>query len=111
MPYTLLARMPFGAENLYMRILALLLLSLGMIGCARREVVVVERPARPGWTELGERVVDGNYDHDVIEVGAGAGRWNKLMFIVEHHAIEIFDVKVVLGDGSRYDIPTRFRFA
>jgi hypothetical protein len=85
-------------------------------GPPRREVVVVERPRREvvvertGWTMLGERTVDGNFDHDTIQVGAIEGRFNKLMFAVEHHAVEIFDVKIVFGDGSVYDIPTRLVF-
>jgi hypothetical protein len=85
-------------------------------GRPRREVVVVERPRREvvvertGWTMLGERSVDGNYDHDTIQVGAIEGRFDKLMFTVEHHSVEIFDVKIVFGDGSVYDIPTRLVF-
>ncbi len=83
---------------------------VAMAGCTKR-VVVVDRPAqRPGWTLLGERTVDGSYDHDAIEVGAGEGRWNRLMFAVEHHAVEIFDVRVHFGDGSSFDIPTRLAF-
>jgi hypothetical protein len=94
----------------------------GALGCAtKREVVVVERPqprralveqrpVRPGWTMLGERSVEGNYDQDTIQVGPSEGRFNKLLFAVEHHAVEIFDVKVVFGDGSIYDVPTRLTF-
>lgn len=97
----------------------LVLLIVGFLGCApKREVVVVERPPprrevvveRTGWTMLGERTVDGSYDHDTIHVGAIEGRFNRLMFAVEHHAVEIFDVKIVFGDGSVYDVPTRLVF-
>jgi hypothetical protein len=100
-------------------IYAALTLVIGLAGCApKREVVVVERPrrefverqARPGWTMLGERTVEGNYDHDTIQVGASEGRFNRIMFAVEHHAVEIFDVKIVFGDGSTFDVPTRLVF-
>jgi hypothetical protein len=103
-----------------MKILHTLLALVTLAACApKREVVVVERPrrdvvverpARPGWVMLGERTVDGNYDHDVIDVGAQEGRFNHIMFVVEQHAVEIFDVKVTFGDGSRHDVPTRLVF-
>lgn len=98
------------------RLSYVLILCLGF-GCAPREVVVVRpgpppvAPApHPGWRLLGERTVNGNYDHDVIPVGAGDGRFHELMFVVEHHAVEMFDVRVTFGDGASFDVPTRLVF-
>src|ERR1700759_4729331 len=94
-----------------LRLFLILSLALSALtACATHETVVV-RTARPGWTLLGERTVDGNYDHDVIEVGGSAGRFHQLMLTVEHHGIEMFDVKVVFGDGERFDVPTRLHFS
>ena len=98
-----------------------LLFCLGF-GCAPREVVVVRPGPRPlppppvavapaphpGWVMLGERTVNGSYDHDVIAVGDG--RFRELMFVVEHRAIEMFDVRVTFGDGEVFDVPTRLVF-
>jgi len=101
-------------------LIALIGTTVGLGACtARREVVVVERPAprppvevveRNGWFMLGDRVVEGNYDHDTIHVGGREGRFNRLVFEVENHAVEIFDVRVTFGDGSFFDVPTRLVF-
>src|SRR5215831_7496981 len=92
-------------------------ISMGLAACAaRREVVVVEKPVprhdvayveRTGWVMLGERTVEGNYDHDAIQVGEREGRFNRMAFRVENHSIEIFDIKVTFGDGSTFDVPSR----
>lgn len=83
-------------------------------GCAhhpveRREPRVVEAP-RGDWVRLGERWVDGTHDRDVIPVGAREGRYRQIMFVVEHSALEMYDVVVTFGDGERFSPPTRHVF-
>jgi hypothetical protein len=97
--------------------LLLLLVSTGVMagaGCAhkspeRRETHVVEGP-RGDWVRLGERWVDGTHDRDVIPVGAREGRYRQLMFVVEHSALEMYDVIVTFGDGERFSPRTRHVF-
>jgi hypothetical protein len=62
------------------------------------------------WELLGRREVDFGVDHDVIEVGRIEGRFRVLRFVVHGGAIEMYDVRVVLGDGDSYRPATRFVF-
>jgi hypothetical protein len=62
------------------------------------------------WTKLGERWVDGVRDRDVIAVGAGEGRYRRIMIVVEHSALEMYDVVVNFGDGSHFSPTTRHVF-
>lgn len=96
--------------------LSLLLVLVAGMSCAhktaehqegRHERAVV---ARADWTRLGERWVDGTHDRDVIAVGARDGRFRRIMLVVEHSALEMFDVVVTFGDGSRFSPPTRHVF-
>src|SRR5450756_1877131 len=62
------------------------------------------------WELLGQRKVDFRIDHDVIEVGRSEGRFRVLRIVVRGGAIEMYDVKVVLGDGDSYRPSTRYVF-
>jgi hypothetical protein len=64
--------------------------------------------ARRGWELLGRRDVDFRVDHDVIEVGRAEGRFRELRFVVQGGAIEMYDVRVILGDGDSFRPGTRF---
>ena len=63
------------------------------------------------WRKLGERWVDGTHDRDVIWVGAREGGYRRIMIVVEHSALEMYDVVVTFGDGSSFSPPTRHVFA
>jgi hypothetical protein len=52
------------------------------------------------WEFLGSRDVEFRVDHDVIEVGRVEGRFRELRFQVRDGAIEMYDMRVVLGDGE-----------
>lgn len=66
--------------------------------------------AATGWEKLGERMVDGKADRDVIAVGRGEGRFSAIQIKVEQSALEMFDVVVTFGDGSTFSPPTRLVF-
>ena len=53
-----------------------------------------------GWTLLGERTVDGNYDHDRIDVGRYEGKFTKLTIVVENSDLELIDLSVRFGQGA-----------
>jgi hypothetical protein len=53
-----------------------------------------------GWTLLGERTVDGRYDHDRIEVGRYEGKFTKLTIVVEDSDLELIDFAVQFGRGA-----------
>jgi len=97
-------------------LLPVLLLAAG-IGCAHRQPAPREGhhehavESRGDWTKLGERWVDGARDRDVITVGAHEGRYRRMMIVVEHSALEMFDVVVTFGDGTRFSPTTRHVFS
>lgn len=66
---------------------------------------------RAGWEKLGERVVDGRMDRDVIEVGAREGRFSRIMFYADESSLELFDVNIVFGDGETFSPSVRHVFA
>ena len=73
-----------------------------------------ERPgpgSRGDWRKLGERWVEGTRDRDVIEVGRDEGRYRRMMIVVENSAVEMHDILVTFGDGSRFSPPTRVVFS
>jgi len=51
---------------------------------------------------LGERTVNGRYDHDRIEVGRYEGRFSRLTMVVENSDLEMIDFKIVFGDRTEY---------
>ena len=53
-----------------------------------------------GWTPLGERTVDGSYDHDRIEVGRYEGRFSKLTLVVENSDLELIDLSIQFANGA-----------
>lgn len=63
-----------------------------------------------GWIKLGERVVQGKNDHDVIQVGRAAGNFSRLMFAVEGSELEMQDVNIVFGNGQQWDPKVRHFF-
>lgn len=65
---------------------------------------------RTGWDKLGERMVDGKVDRDVIQVGRADGRFSRVMLVVEHSALELLDVEITFGDGSKHSPGTRLVF-
>jgi hypothetical protein len=85
-------------------------LTLTMSSCVVSEPVYA--PAPSGWVTLGERTVNGRgrVDRDVIHVGRAGGRYHRLQFVVENASLEMYDMRVYLGDGSVYSPPTRLIF-
>ncbi len=66
--------------------------------------------AHSRWDKLGERWVHGRADRDIIHVGRRDGRFHRLQIVVEHSALDMYDVRVVFADGSVYSPPTRMVF-
>lgn len=55
-----------------------------------------------GWVMLGERTVNGQVDHDRIEVGRYEGKFNKLTMVVDSGELSLIDFRVVFGDRTEY---------
>lgn len=63
------------------------------------------------WEKLGERIVDGRADKDMIPVGRDDGKFGDIQLKVEGSALELFDVVVTFGDGTTFSPGTRLAFA
>jgi len=63
-----------------------------------------------GWTLLGERTVDGNYDHDRIDVGRYEGKFSKLTIVVENSDLELVDFAIQFGRGPAWHPPLQHFF-
>src|SRR5215210_2562416 len=88
-----------------MRIISLLTLLCSMLFIADAHA---DRWDPKGWTKLGERRVNGKYDHvdtDTIVVGRYEGRYSKLTIVVEKHDIEIVDFDVYFANGQKWTPP------
>ncbi len=100
----------------YLSLASALTLGLAAGGCAVSATTgPAARPAeshamRNGFTYLGERMVNGGSDHDVLPVGRGDGRFHEIMVVVERAPVEIYDMIVTFGDGQRWEPRTRMVF-
>lgn len=65
---------------------------------------------RTGWEKLGERIVNGGADRDVIPVGRAEGKFSRINVVVEHSSLEMFDIVVRFGDGTEFSPQVRHVF-
>ena len=61
------------------------------------------------WDKLGERWVDGRVDRDAVPV-VRRERYQRIMLVVEHSGVELFDLVIVFGNGEVYSPGTRLIF-
>src|SRR6185503_6870173 len=61
------------------------------------------------WDKLGERWVNGRADRDVINVSRRE-RYSRIKLVVEHSAVEMYDVEIIFGNGERFAPGTRLIF-
>ena len=59
------------------------------------------------WVYLGEAHVDGQHDHDVIQVGRNAGRYRFLQIRVKNAPIQFDHIVVHYGNGEPQTIAVR----
>lgn len=62
-----------------------------------------------GWDRLGSRQVSFRAERDVI-TAAGEGRFRRIMIVVDDADLELFNVRVVFGNGDVYSPDTRLYF-
>lgn len=61
------------------------------------------------WDKLGERWVQGQVDRDVIAVQRRE-RYSRIKIVVEHSAVELYDVIIHFGNGEVFAPGTRLIF-
>jgi hypothetical protein len=64
---------------------------------------------RDQWELLGTQTVGFGVDRDVVRVGRREGRFERLRIEVHENDINLYDLKVVFGNGEVQDIPVRER--
>jgi hypothetical protein len=62
-----------------------------------------------GWDRLGHRQVSFRAERDVIS-GLGEGRFRHVMLVVDDADLEMFNVRIVFGNGEAYSPDTRLYF-
>ena len=72
------------------------------IGVAWAGAASAETWDSKGWVKLGEREVNGAYDHDKIEVGRYEGVFTKLTMYVEKSEMELIDLEITFGNGEHF---------
>jgi len=77
--------------------IAAAVIGLGFVGTAH-----ADRWDSSGWVKLGEREVNGRYDHDKIDVGAYEGKFAKLTLYVERSEMELLDFEITFGNNERF---------
>ena len=60
-----------------------------------------------GWVLLGETWVQGKTDHDVVPVGRQAGKFTKLMVVVDESDLEMHQMTITYGTGKTYELPIK----
>ncbi len=66
--------------------------------------------AAQNWDLIGTMRVSFAEENDVLQVGPGDGRFNAIRIQVTEGDLEMFNIQVVFGDGSRYSPDTRVSF-
>lgn len=59
------------------------------------------------WTRLGCKEVKFLIDRDTLKVGRPEGRFSALRLKVRNAPVEMFNLRVTFGNGSRLDVPVR----
>lgn len=67
------------------------------------------RGGKRNWELLGRQHVGFHVDRDVIRVGRQDGDFSRIKVRVKGNDIELYDLKVVYGNGQRDDIRVRNR--
>jgi hypothetical protein len=64
----------------------------------------------PGVAFLGAREVNFHVDRDHMVIGARAGRFSAVRIEVADAPLEMYDIRIVFGDGSSFSPETRLQF-
>jgi hypothetical protein len=62
-----------------------------------------------GWSRLGQQQVSFRAERDAIS-GLGDGRFRHILVAVKDADIEMFDIKIIFGNGETFSPMTRFYF-
>jgi hypothetical protein len=63
-----------------------------------------------GWTLLGEKSIDGRYDHDTIKVGRQEGTFTAITVVATEGAFGLDGMTVNFGNGERFAPEVKYEF-
>lgn len=66
-----------------------------------------QRPNRPAWIALGNSNIDGQTDHDSIQVGSSGAAFRAIQLRVSGGTVIFERVTLRYGNGQQQDIPVR----
>ncbi len=74
-----------------------------------------QRPKQPafeptGWEQLGTLKTDKRGRRDTIKIGRKDGAFTKVAFVIEDDDLELYDVRIVFGNGEEFSPKTRMFF-
>lgn len=73
--------------------------------------LVAGRPDMTGWRLLGDAIVTGQFERQIIRIGKYQGRTTRVGLVVTESSLEVGDVVLQSGDGQRWSPGLRHSFA
>ena len=72
---------------------------------------IAGRPDMTGWRLMGDAIVTGQFEHEIIRVGKYQGRTTRVAVVVTESSLEIADVVLQFGNGQQWSPGLRHSFA
>ena len=72
---------------------------------------VAGHPDMTGWRLMGEGLVAGPFEREIIHVGKYEGRFTRVMLVVTESSLEVGDVVIQFGNMQRWSPGLRHGFA
>lgn len=64
-----------------------------------------------GWRLMGDAIVTGQFEREIIRVGKYQGRYTRVALVVTESSLEVGDVVLQFGNGQRWSPGLRHSFA
>ena len=72
---------------------------------------VAGRPDMTGWRLMGDAIVAGQFEREIIRVGKYQGRTTRVALVVTESSLEVGDVVLQFGNGQHWSPGLRHSFA
>lgn len=72
---------------------------------------VAGRPDMTGWRLMGDAIVTGQFEREIIRVGKYQGRTTRVGLVVTESSLEVGDVVLQFGNGQHWSPGLRHSFA
>ena len=72
---------------------------------------IAGRPDMTGWRLMGDAIVTGQFEREIVRVGKYQGRTARVAVVVTESSLEVADVVLQFGNGQRWSPGLRHSFA